>query len=196
MTLKSTGYKITERTAGIYDITGNLPFPLQVIVTRLLAPEHHSSLRILSKHAKKEDIKQFLMETEHYTTPGEKNNVSALLQVSAKANYNLYGEIRRESEMNDVLRELMKEDIEEMKEKGLAEGRAKGLAEGLAEGSDIRLINQINKKIKKGQTPDVIADMLEEDFSHVKIIYDIIKESDSDFDAAEIYKKLTAIQSA
>ena len=72
MTLKSTGYKITERTAGIYDITGNLPFPLQVIVTRLLAPEHHSSLRILSKHAKKEDIEQFLMETEHYTTPGEK----------------------------------------------------------------------------------------------------------------------------
>lgn len=47
LTLKSTGYKITERTAGIYDITGNLPFPLQVIVTRLLAPEHHSSLRIL-----------------------------------------------------------------------------------------------------------------------------------------------------
>ena len=98
--------------------------------------------------------------------------------------------------MNDVLRELMKEDIEEMKEKGLAEGRAEGRVEGRAEGSNIRLINQINKKIKKGQTPDVIADMLEEDLSHVKIIYDIIKESDSDFDAAEIYKKLTAIQSA
>lgn len=89
--------------------------------------------------------------------------------------------------MNDVLRELMKEDIEEIKEQVLAEG--------LTEGGDIKLIELIQKKIKKGYHPDVIADMLEEEPDRVQTIYDYIIENGIDGDAKEIYKNLSSLLS-
>lgn len=199
LTLQDYGYKIEKRNSGIYDVTGNLPFPVQVIVTRLLHTENHSSLRILTNQAEKADIERFLHETEHLTNPGDRENVSAVLEVSAKANYGLYSQIRREKNMNDVLRELMKEDIEEIKEQvlaeGLAEGRQKGLAEGLTEGGNIKLIELIQKKIKKGYHPNVIADMLEEEPDRVQTIYDYIMDTGIDRDAKEIYKSLSSLLS-
>ena len=109
--------------------------------------------------------------------------------------------------MNDVLRELMKEDIEEMKEqvlaeglaegrqKGLAEGRQKGLAEGLTEGGNIKLIELIQKKIKKGYHPNVIADMLEEEPDRIQTIYEYIMDTGIDRDTKEIYKSLSSLLS-
>ena len=205
--MQDYGYKIEKRNSGIYDVTGNLPFPVQVIVTRLLQQENHSSLRILTNQAEKADIERFLHETEHLTKPGDRENISTVLEVSAKANYGLYSQIRREKDMNDVLRELMKEDIEEMKEqvlaeglaegrqKGLAEGRQKGLAEGLTEGGNIKLIELIQKKIKKGYHPNVIADMLEEEPDRIQTIYEYIMDTGIDRDTKEIYKSLSSLLS-
>ena len=45
-------------------------------------------------------------------TPRDRQNVEAVLQVSVKANDELYREIRRDANMCDALRELMKDDIE------------------------------------------------------------------------------------
>ena len=39
-------------------------FPSQVVVTQELDPGEHRSLRILSNHAKKEDIEEFLRNVE------------------------------------------------------------------------------------------------------------------------------------
>ena len=44
-------------------------------------------------------------------TPRDRQNVKAVLQVSVKANDELYREIRRDANMCDALRELMKDDL-------------------------------------------------------------------------------------
>lgn len=60
LTLQKYGHKIEEKYPGIYYVTEHLPFPAQIIVTQELEPGEHRSLRILSNHAKKEDIEEFL----------------------------------------------------------------------------------------------------------------------------------------
>lgn len=50
---------------------------------------------------------------QHYTSPEDRNNIDAVLQVSVTANYDLYQEVRRKSIMCQALQELMKDDIEE-----------------------------------------------------------------------------------
>lgn len=67
----------------------------------------------LSEHAEKADIERFLQFAQQYTSPEDRNNIDAVLQVSVTANYDLYQEVRRESIMCQALQELMKDDIEE-----------------------------------------------------------------------------------
>lgn len=56
---------------------------------------------------------------------------------------------------------------------GRAEGRIEGRAEGRVEGRDNHLLEQVQKKLAKGCSPETIADALEEDIS---IIKDIIQK--------------------
>lgn len=46
-----------------------MPFSTQVVVTQELEPGEHRSLRILSNHAKKEDVEEFLRKVEEMNTP-------------------------------------------------------------------------------------------------------------------------------
>ena len=87
-------------------------FDTQVVVTGQLKNEAHRSLRILSKHAQKEDVQAFIAESMRLTAPGDRNNIDAILQVSASANRALYEEVRRDSNMCEALKELMKDEIE------------------------------------------------------------------------------------
>ena len=125
MTLQRYGHKIEERYPGIYYVTEYLPIPAQIIVTQELEPGEHRSLKILSNHAKKEDVEEFLRKAEGMNTPRDRQNVEAVLQVSVRANDELYREIRRDANMCDALRELMKDDLEDARKLGESEGEAK-----------------------------------------------------------------------
>ena len=94
---------IEEKYPGIYYVTEHLPFPVQIIVTQELEPEEHRSLRILSNHAKKEDVEEFLRKAEGMNTSRDRQNVEAVLQVSVRANDELYREIRRDANMCDAV---------------------------------------------------------------------------------------------
>ena len=78
---------IEEKYPGIYYVTEHLPFPVQIIVTQELEPGEHRSLRILSNHAKKEDVEEFLRKAEGMNTSRDRQNVEAVLQVSVKGKY-------------------------------------------------------------------------------------------------------------
>ena len=110
--LERTGRTIEEKYKGIYYITGNVQFPAQIIVTSQL-DKTHASLRILSTKATEEDVRNFIDQSSKTTNPGDRNNIDAVLQVSASANKELYERIRRESDMCQALMELMKEEIDE-----------------------------------------------------------------------------------
>jgi hypothetical protein len=111
--LKEMGMHVEQQFPGIYYVTGPLLFPVQLVVGSQLSPEQHSTLRILSNHAKEADVAAFLTGTRQFREPGDKNNADAVLQVSIAANHTLFDTIRRESAMCEALRELMKDEIDQ-----------------------------------------------------------------------------------
>jgi hypothetical protein len=111
--LEREGHEIEEKYPGIYYVTKNLPFPVQIVVTKELSPETHSSLRILTDNAEIDDIRRFLEQARKMKRPGDRDNIDAVLQASVAANFELYEEVRRDSVMCQALQELMKDEIEE-----------------------------------------------------------------------------------
>jgi hypothetical protein len=143
--LKKEGYEIEERYPGIYYVTNNLPFPVQVIVTSRLSKEAHSCLRILTDNADKEDVELFLEQAKETKNPGERNNVDAVLQASVSANYKLYEEVRRDAVMCQALQELMKDEID---------------AKVISAETDIQVDNIKNIMVTLKYTPEQAMDLL------------------------------------
>jgi uncharacterized membrane protein len=67
---------------------------------------------VLTNKAKVEDVTNFLLQTKELASPGDKNNIDAVLQASVAANANIFDDVRRNANMCQALRELMKEEIE------------------------------------------------------------------------------------
>ena len=170
LTLQKYGHKIEERYPGIYYVTEHLPFPAQIIVTQELEPREHRSLRILSNHAKKEDVEEFLKEVEKMNTPRERQNVEAVLQVSVKANDELYREIRRDANMCDALRELMKDDIEREVSAARKLGESEGEVRGKAMGEVVGEAKIILKMNHSGMSPENIASITGKDLDEINAI--------------------------
>ena len=170
LTLQKYGHKIKEKYSGIYYVTERLPFPVQIIVTQELEPREHRSLRILSNHAKKEDVEEFLKEVGKMNTPRERQNVEAVLQVSVKANDELYREIRRDANMCDALRELMKDDIEREVSAARKLGESEGEVRGKAMGEVVGEAKIILKMNHSGMSPENIASITGKDLDEINAI--------------------------
>lgn len=137
-----------------------LSFSVQIVVTSRLDGERHSSLRVLSNRAAREDVERFLEEAQKIISPRERNNIDAVLQVSVNANFELYQDIRRDSGMCEALRELMKDEIEiELKksaEQGMAQGMAQVILNMQGNGFDMEQI-----KLATGKSEREIEDIIE-----------------------------------
>ena len=121
---------INERYPGIYYLTGKVLFPTQIIVTTKL-DNKHSGLKILSRNAKESDVRQFIREAKLAKEAGDIQNVDAVLQVSVSANKKLYQKIRREENMCQALRDLMKDEIDEEVATNRAEERTETVIENI-----------------------------------------------------------------
>ena len=71
--------------------------------------------------------------------------------------------------MCEALKEIMKDEFEALKQKTLQEG--------LQQGAELKLIEQIQKKIKKGKTLAQIANELEETEETILPIYQQAKST-------------------
>lgn len=120
--LKADGATIVQTAPGVYEVRDAGFFPAQIIATSQLAPIKHAGLKILSREAREEDIEIFLEEAQKETSPGERLNIDAILQVSVSANRQTFDNLkRRNSDMCEALRSLMKDEIAEEVEKGKME---------------------------------------------------------------------------
>ena len=123
--LKENGTKVDKKYEGIYYLSGNTLFDTQMIVTRELDGDKHASLKVLSRNAQESDVRRFLEEAKLARSPGDLQNIDAVLQVSVSVNRKLYEEVRKDETMCQALRDLMKNEIAEE----IAEERAKERAE-------------------------------------------------------------------
>lgn len=87
--------------------------------------------------------------------------------------------------MNRLFEHFEGYDIQKVRKDSRSEGRE--------EGRDILLITQIAKKLKRGKSPEIIADEVEESVESVNEVIEAIRSiGDEDFDAQkvlEIWKK-------
>ena len=105
------GCRIEKTAEGIYYVYGLL-IEAQIIVTKELDQESHSSLRVLSTAAQEQDIRDFINVVKNFTEPGDRADADAVLQVSVSENMALYNEIMgRCPDVCEALRTLMKDEI-------------------------------------------------------------------------------------
>ena len=176
--LKKEGYILKKMYPGIYYVRGNVPFPVQVVVTIQLERKAHCSLRVLTTQVEMQDAELFLEQIHYLESKNERSNIDSVLQVSVNANKQVYSLLRRKNEMCEALRELMKDEIE------------KELENKLEQGEKLQLIRQVIKKLQKGNSVEETADMLEEEPENIRKIYEIAATMAPDYDVEKIYQKL------
>ena len=145
--LKSSGINVENAYAGIYYLTGNILFPIQIIVARELDSDKHSSLRILTSNAEEKDIRKFLTDARLASNPGDLHNIDAVLQVSVTANRQTYDKVRGDDTMCQALRELMKDEIEKEVQQAVNQAVKKETAKS-ADATKVDVIKNVMKNLK------------------------------------------------
>lgn len=176
--LKKEGYILKKMYPGIYYVRGKVPFPVQVVVTSQLERKAHCSLRVLTTQVEMQDAELFLEQIHYLESKNERSSIDSVLQVSVNANKQVYSLLRRQNEMCEALRELMKDEIE------------KELENKLEQGEKLQLIRQVIKKLQKGNSVEETSDMLEEEPENIRKIYEIAATMAPDYDVEKIYQKL------
>ena len=64
------------------------------------------------KDADENEIKAFLQEALTYEIPEDLHNANAVLNISSEANEDTFARLRRDEEMGDAMRRVMKDDLE------------------------------------------------------------------------------------
>ena len=92
---------------------------------------------------------------------------------------------KRIVELNDIVEEMKEsEEWEAVKmnileigiEKGIEQGLQQGLQQGVQQGAEKKLLEQVEKKLKKGQTVSQIADALEESEAKIREVVDLLQK--------------------
>ena len=112
--LNADGIEINYNIPGIYTLTGNLPFKVQVIVTIEIPDERKSWLRCLTSHGKPADLANIVSNTpaleEH-----NKRYADNVMDIFTSANNNLMIEQLEEPTMCKAVNELFADEIRELK---------------------------------------------------------------------------------
>lgn len=108
---------------GIYYIDNMNAIPVQIVVIKELEPLEHSSLKILTRNADEDEIREFIKRYASADSPEDRNNADAVLQVSVSANRETYSRIAEDNNMCEALRELFKDEIDGL----IANGEARAL---------------------------------------------------------------------
>ena len=94
----------------------------QIVVTSKLGNMEHLALKMLTKRLKADEAAAFINLAKELQNEADKDNVDAVLQISVNVNSKVYDGIRRRNpNMCQALRELMKEELMEAENKGRKE---------------------------------------------------------------------------
>ena len=112
------GYSITETDPGVYRIEGMIDMVVQIVVIKELKGDVFLPLRIMVKDADEDEIKAFLRKALTYEIPEDQNDARAVLNVSSEANEETFEKIRRDEDMGEAVRRVMKDDLAESEQRG------------------------------------------------------------------------------
>lgn len=165
---KERGYSIDKIEDGIYYIIGD-KIPIQIILTRELSKEHNFWLRSLTNDIKEpSDAEQLIKE---YEKKKENKLYESVMDIIVRANREKFQEVKT---MCRALEELMKDELEAKR----------------VEGRELEMLYLICKKLRKGKSPQIISQELEEEYG---VIADICREAEAlapDYNCDLLFEKL------
>lgn len=129
--LEEKGYIVSVLYPGVYQISGMVCIPINIIVIKELDDQELNAIKILTYNPDEADIRAFLLEASKYKNPGDKRSADAVLQISANVNRKLFERIRGDRKMCEALRELMAEDLKDAEKKGIGKGIEQGIEQGI-----------------------------------------------------------------
>ena len=159
--LREFGCKVEARHAGVYDVSGVISFPTQVIVTQELEAELHPSLSILTRQVDRGNATGFIKMAVALTEPGDKRNAEAVFQVSLAANREVYGGLKEESTMYNAFQEFFKDEWEAYCQEQTAK-LAEQIQEKLEKQIQEKLEKQMQEKLEKQMREQLEEQMREE----------------------------------
>ncbi len=142
---KEHGYQVVNPCKGIYYITGNIPFPAQIVVTKELRPEHHVWLRALSGKLEKQDLHNLMEHMRQISGKLDREYAEAVLEVAFRANIQIMkewmGDVRMSEELLEIVKPIIEPQIllreQNALEKGIKSGMEKGMEKGIRGAVDI-----------------------------------------------------------
>lgn len=122
-------YEITEKYKGIYYITKEKHFPIQIIVSSRLSKENQKWLTLLRKNLEKEDANRVVLQIDKLENDAQKEYGDSVLQVAMQENEGVFKEIKEEEKkgMCQALRDLFQPELDEALEQGRELGRQLGI---------------------------------------------------------------------
>lgn len=163
--LQNEGYEIVKNNPGIYYVSGDRHFDIQVIVSGELSHEDGKWLKVLQDKLSIEDVTQLVVDMTKNNNAENRDNIQALLDVIYLANKETVSEWKEMSGMGGALAELM----------------APELTAARTEGDYSRAKSIIFNMLDQGLTADQIilyTGVSEDDFKHIANIYDIDHNND------------------
>lgn len=118
--LQADGIRVDEVIPGIYELTNNLPFRTQLIITDIVPPEYELWLKYLSNKNAVNNLKSIVERTPHLSSR-HKEYADSVMDVFTKANKTFMEKMKKEApKMCKAVNELFADEIAE-KDKCIAE---------------------------------------------------------------------------
>ena len=153
---------------GVYYLKGLSILPLQIVIPTELKETDFRALRIMMPNADEEEIRAFIGEAKSYAEKGDRLDADAVLHVSGASNTELYRRIWEEKAMYDFFRDVFNDEYVAAENRGLEKGRVEGLEEGRT--------SIIEKMLRKGKTPEEIADLTDVEVADIRKIQESIMQ--------------------
>ena len=131
--LKTHGYSITQKFAGVYYVSGIAELKIQIVVGSELEGDEFVPLRVQKENAAEDDIRKFIEMCGKLREQADKDMADTIAQISVSSNEEIYEKLKEGMSMGNVWERLFKDEIAARVEQGRAEGIAKGRTQGRSE---------------------------------------------------------------
>ena len=111
--MEQDGTLVRDRIPGIYHVKGYTNLPFQIIITGELEGEGYAAYRALTDRAEEADVERIIEGVEQEKDEAVREHYSVLLRLVIEKNPRFFEMIRRDSAMEDVLMEIVKDRVDE-----------------------------------------------------------------------------------
>lgn len=164
------GYQINEVYKGIYYVTRENHFPMQVIVSSRLSKQSQKWLTLLSSNLEQTDAERIVWQVDRLNQGAEKEYGDSVLQVAMRENETMFNKLKEDETVCEALKEFFADEYNEGMQRATEQGLAQGMAQGMEQGMKQAVIDTITRSLSAGNSMEDIARIMQIPLEEVKTI--------------------------